>query len=60
MGLSLCIPLSLVGQMLVDQQYASPLYWFGAVIVLSSFVFINYESKPVQELQEQVSTESRD
>ncbi|KAG8530348.1 uncharacterized protein KY384_004850 [Bacidia gigantensis] len=44
-GLSLSIPLSLLGQMIVNGQTSSALYWIGAVIVLLSFVFINYESK---------------
>ncbi len=44
-GLSLTIPLSLIGQMLLDSQYSSLVYWVGAGIVFLSFVFINHESK---------------
>ena len=44
-GLSLSIPLSLFGQMILNHQMSSALYWVGAGIVLLSFVFINYESK---------------
>ena len=44
-GLSLSIPLSLFGQMILNNQMSSALYWIGAGIVLLSFVFINYESK---------------
>ena len=44
-GLSLTIPLSLLGQMIVNSQSSSAMYWIGAVIVFFSFVFINYESK---------------
>lgn len=44
-GLSLSIPLSLFGQMILNNQMSSVLYWVGAGIVLLSFVFINYESK---------------
>ena len=44
-GLSLSIPLSLFGQMILNHQMSSALYWVGAGIVLMSFVFINYESK---------------
>ncbi len=44
-GLSLTIPLSLIGQMILDAQYSSVAYWIGAGIVLLSFVFINHESK---------------
>ena len=44
-GLSLTIPLSLVGQMVLDAQYSSVTYWIGAGIVLLSFLFITHESK---------------
>ncbi|KAL9101154.1 MAG: hypothetical protein Q9163_003556 [Psora crenata] len=44
-GLSLTIPLSLFGQMIVNRQSSSAMYWVGAAIVFLSFVFINYESK---------------
>lgn len=44
-GLSLTIPLSLVGQMVLDKQYASALYWVGAAIMVLSFLFINHEEK---------------
>lgn len=45
-GLSLTIPLSLVGQIVLQSQYASPLYWVGAAIVFLSFLLVSYESKP--------------
>lgn len=48
-GLSLTIPLSLVGQMVLDAQYASWLYWAGAAIMVVSFVFINNEDKRDEE-----------
>ncbi|CAI6341327.1 unnamed protein product [Periconia digitata] len=44
-GLTLTIPLSLVGQMVLDKQYSSPLYWVGAAVMVLSFVFINHEDK---------------
>lgn len=44
-GLSLTIPLSLVGQMFLQSQYASPVYWLGAAIVFLSFLVVNHESK---------------
>lgn len=44
-GLSLTIPLSLIGQMIEYSQTSSVSYWLGACIVLLSFVFINHESK---------------
>ena len=43
-GLSLTIPLSLVGQMIEYSQTSSVSYWIGACVVLLSFVFINHES----------------
>lgn len=43
-GLSLTIPLSLIGQILLSDQYSSGLYWVGAAVVLASFVFVNRES----------------
>jgi solute carrier family 35, member F5 len=42
-GLSLTIPLSLVGQMILNGMYTGFAYWFGASIVVASFVFINHE-----------------
>ncbi|KAL9096967.1 MAG: hypothetical protein Q9165_000931 [Trypethelium subeluteriae] len=43
-GLSMTIPLTLIGQMILNSQTSSLLYWFGAAIVLLSFIFINQES----------------
>lgn len=43
-GLSLTIPLSLIGEMIQYQQFSSFLYWVGACVVLMSFLFINNES----------------
>lgn len=48
-GLSLTIPCSLVGQMVLDSQYASALYWVGAGIMVLSFLFINYEDRKDEE-----------
>ncbi|KAI9801537.1 MAG: hypothetical protein M1825_003216 [Sarcosagium campestre] len=44
-GLSLTIPLSLIGQMVLESQYSSAAYWVGAGIVVLSFVFVNRESR---------------
>lgn len=44
-GLTMTIPLSLIGQMVISAQYSSALYWVGAIIVLLSFLVINHESK---------------
>ncbi|KAK2028536.1 hypothetical protein LX32DRAFT_400891 [Colletotrichum zoysiae] len=43
-GLSLTIPLSLIGEMIQYSQYSSWVYWAGAAVVLISFLFINNES----------------
>ena len=43
-GLSMTIPLSLIGEMVQYAQYSSALYWIGAGIVFISFLFINHES----------------
>ncbi|WYZ38912.1 hypothetical protein EsH8_III_000826 [Colletotrichum jinshuiense] len=43
-GLSLTIPLSLIGEMIQYSQYSSWVYWVGAAVVLVSFLFINNES----------------
>ena len=43
-GLSLTIPLSLVGEMIQYAQYSSWVYWVGACVVVLSFLFINHES----------------
>lgn len=48
-GLSLTIPLSLIGQMILNTQNSSATYWIGAGVVLLSFVFINHESKDEEE-----------
>ncbi|KAL7945584.1 hypothetical protein V8C42DRAFT_323574 [Trichoderma barbatum] len=44
-GLSLTIPLSLIGEMVQYQQYSSFIYWIGAAVVFVSFVFVNHETK---------------
>lgn len=44
-GMSLTIPLSLIGEMIQYGQYSSFVYWIGAIVVLSSFIFINHESR---------------
>lgn len=42
-GLSLAIPLSLVGEMVLQGHYEGWLYWFGSGIVFASFVFVDQE-----------------
>ncbi|KAI1092270.1 hypothetical protein F5B19DRAFT_454738 [Rostrohypoxylon terebratum] len=48
-GLSLTIPLSLIGEMIQYAQYSSFVYWIGAAIVLVSFIFVNHESRDDEE-----------
>ncbi|KAK4984143.1 hypothetical protein LTR50_006780 [Elasticomyces elasticus] len=43
-GLSMTIPLSLIGQIVLNSQSASFLYWLGACVVVLSFAFVNSES----------------
>lgn len=42
-GLSLTIPLSLVGELIVQGRSESAIYWIGAIIVVCSFVFVDRE-----------------
>lgn len=44
-GLSLTIPLSLVGEMIIQARFESWIYWVGAMIVVGSFVFVEREEK---------------
>jgi len=48
-GLSMTIPVSLIGQMILSSQYSSVWYWIGGCIVLLSFLFINHESKEEED-----------
>lgn len=42
-GLSLTIPLSLVGEMVLQGRTEGFIYWLGAAVVVGSFVFVNHE-----------------
>ena len=42
-GLSLTIPVSLVGEMIIQHKFEGLVYWLGAIIVVSSFVFVDSE-----------------
>ncbi|KAK5078340.1 hypothetical protein LTR64_003249 [Lithohypha guttulata] len=44
-GLSLTIPLSLVGEMIIQGRFESWVYWIGAMVVVGSFVFVEREEK---------------
>ncbi|KAJ9142791.1 Vacuolar membrane protein [Pleurostoma richardsiae] len=50
-GLSLTIPLSLIGEMIQYAQYSTWVYWVGAGVVFLSFVFINHESHDEEHSQ---------
>lgn len=58
-GLSMTIPLSLIGQIIINSQTTSPLYWIGAAMVVLSFIFVNTEEKrdenvdslPIEEIE---------
>ncbi|KAB5575960.1 hypothetical protein GE09DRAFT_1094105 [Coniochaeta sp. 2T2.1] len=54
-GLSLTIPLSLIGEMIQYEQYSSWIYWIGAGIVFLSFLFVNHESKEEEAAKEERS-----
>lgn len=54
-GLSLTIPLSLIGEMIQYEQYASWIYWVGAGVVFLSFLFVNHESHEEEPSKEQRS-----
>ena len=51
-GLSMTIPLSLIGQMVLNSQTASVLYWIGAIMVVLSFLFVNHEEKKDEQTQQ--------
>lgn len=42
-GLSLTIPLSLVGEMVLQGRREGLVYWLGALVVVGSFVFVDRE-----------------
>lgn len=47
-GLSLTIPLSLIGEMIQYGRYSTFVYWIGAAVVFVSFAFVNHESQEEQ------------
>jgi solute carrier family 35 protein F5 len=49
-GLSITIPLSLIGQIILNRQTVGPFYWVGACIVVASFLFVNHEEKKDEEV----------
>lgn len=55
-GLSLTIPLSLVGEMVLQGRYEGVTYWIGAAIVVGSFVFVDHEEREEEHEQEHLPT----
>ncbi|KIW12000.1 hypothetical protein PV08_09274 [Exophiala spinifera] len=51
-GLSLTIPLSLVGEMVLQGRYEGITYWVGAAIVVGSFVFVDHEEREEEQEEE--------
>jgi solute carrier family 35 protein F5 len=51
-GLSLTIPLSLVGQIVVQSRNVGWLYWIGSATVVLSFVFVNQKEPDNVERRE--------
>ncbi|CAK7267115.1 hypothetical protein SEPCBS119000_002376 [Sporothrix epigloea] len=57
-GLSLTIPLSLIGELFQYSKHSGGLYWMGALIVVLSFLFVNHEShEPDESLLEDATTD---
>lgn len=48
-GLSLTIPLSLIGEMLQYSRYSSFTYWVGATVVFVSFIVVSRESDDAED-----------
>lgn len=44
-GLSLSIPLALLGQMLLNSQTSSFVYWIGAALILVAFLLVTSGTK---------------
>ena len=59
-GLSLTIPLSLVGEMVLQGHYEGWVYWVGAGVVVGSFLFVEQEEKKEEEEGERGDGEVRD
>jgi len=48
MGLSLSIPLALLGDFVFRGQLKGLLYWFGAILVLTGFSVVNLKRDEIQ------------
>ncbi|KAI1611162.1 putative integral membrane protein [Exophiala viscosa] len=56
-GLSLTIPLSLVGEMVLQGHYEGWIYWLGAAVVVGSFLFVDHEEREEETGSEPVAAE---
>jgi len=56
-GLSLTIPVAILGQMLYLWEIPGPLYWLGAALVFGAFFFVNRESE-TEEAAEETNTQT--
>ncbi|KAF2773006.1 hypothetical protein EJ03DRAFT_341250 [Teratosphaeria nubilosa] len=50
LGLTLTIPLSLIGQGVLFGQWSPWAYWIGALVVVVSFAFVSYEEKADEDV----------
>jgi solute carrier family 35 protein F5 len=53
MGLSLSIPLALLGDFLFKGQLKGLFYWFGAVLVLAGFSVVNIKRDELQSREQE-------
>lgn len=51
-GLSLSIPITIIGQILINAQGTSILNWIGAAIVFVAFIIVNREERTAAEISE--------
>lgn len=56
-GLSTTIPLSLIGQLLLNHQTSPAIYWLGACVVVLSFIFVNHEEAQDEAVQDRMILE---
>ena len=56
-GLNLTIPLSLIGQIFINTQIPTLVYWIGAAIVFVAFIVVDRESKK-EKAEENASSSS--
>ena len=57
-GLSLSIPLALFGQILLNSQTSSFVYWIGAILVLGAFLLISSRTQASKTVSIRVNEES--